>query len=188
VGIVVMSFQVPQNIPSFSSSQRPLEDSYWRASAAKSNGGLGGYGLPKSDNSGSDSVGKLNSFFGGGRDLPMYKDKPYFAPRRTAPTRARRKVLYGIIGLVLITFLWVWLVGWGNARNIRSDTSTGEDLWSWVQSLDSDIEKEAMGSGRIDWEVRREKVRDAFVVSWDAYAQYGWGKWTSTKYDHILTD
>ncbi|KKK21960.1 hypothetical protein ARAM_007131 [Aspergillus rambellii] len=27
----------------------------------------------------------------------------------------------------------------------------------------------------IDWEARREKVRDAFIVSWDGYEQYGWG-------------
>jgi len=29
----------------------------------------------------------------------------------------------------------------------------------------------------IDWERRRDKVRDAFIVSWDGYEKYAWGKW-----------
>ncbi|KAF6825682.1 Mannosyl-oligosaccharide 1,2-alpha-mannosidase 1 [Colletotrichum plurivorum] len=31
-------------------------------------------------------------------------------------------------------------------------------------------------SQAIDWNARREEVRDAFVTSWDAYAKYAWGK------------
>lgn len=28
----------------------------------------------------------------------------------------------------------------------------------------------------VDWEHRREAVKDAFVTSWDAYSQHAWGK------------
>ncbi|KAL1965638.1 hypothetical protein VTN77DRAFT_5315 [Rasamsonia byssochlamydoides] len=187
-----MSFQPTQSIPSFSSSQRPLEDSYWRPSATKSNGSLGGYGFAKSENSGGSGASKLSSFFGGTRDLPMYKDKPYFAPRRTAPKRVQRQVLYVIFGLFVITFIWVWLGGWGNVRNIRPSTATGEELWNWVQSLDSEAEKGTARSKRIDWEARREKVKDAFVVSWDGYEKYGWGydeyRPISKKGRHMIED
>lgn len=30
----------------------------------------------------------------------------------------------------------------------------------------------------IDWDARRESVRNAFVVSWDAYSQHAWGELT----------
>lgn len=29
------------------------------------------------------------------------------------------------------------------------------------------------------WDAHREEVKDAFVTSWDAYAQYAWGKFVS---------
>lgn len=29
------------------------------------------------------------------------------------------------------------------------------------------------------WDGHREEVKDAFVTSWDAYAQYAWGKFVS---------
>lgn len=32
-------------------------------------------------------------------------------------------------------------------------------------------------SGFADWNHRREEVKQAFVTSWDAYAQNAWGKW-----------
>ncbi|KAN0086672.1 Glycoside hydrolase [Elaphomyces granulatus] len=173
-----MSFQLPQNVPSFSSTQRPLEDSYWRASATKNqgNGALNGYGLSQSGNN--VGLNKLNRFFDGGLDLPMYKDKPYFAPRRTGPGRRWKKVVYGILGLVLIGFLW-WRFGSSrsslglgeSAPNLKS-----EDLWTWLQNS----QKEEPPGGAtmttaIDWERRRDKVRDAFIVSWDGYEKYAWG-------------
>lgn len=168
-----MSFQHPQNIPSFSSSQRPLEDSYWRASAARSNGGLGGYGLSQSTESDTSASAKLNNFFGGGRDLPMYKDKPYFQPRRTAPSRAGKRILYIFFGLFAIAFLYVFWGTWRSPRTIVSAGGTEEDLWKWVQNLDAE---ESKTSKKIDWEDRRRKVKDVFVVSWDNYEKYGWGR------------
>lgn len=172
-----MSFQLPQNVPSFSSAQRSLEDSYWRASATRSqgNGALNGYGLSQSGNVG--GLNKLNSFFDGGLDLPMYKDKPYFAPRRTGPGR-RRKVIFGILGLVLIGFLW-WRFG-GSQSSLGlgkgAPNLKGEDLWTWLQNSQKE-EGATTTTKAIDWERRRDKVRDAFIISWDGYEKYAWGKW-----------
>lgn len=27
----------------------------------------------------------------------------------------------------------------------------------------------------VDWDERRERVKDAFILSWDGYEQYAWG-------------
>lgn len=168
-----MSFQHPRNIPSFSSSQRPLEDSYWRASAARNHGGLGGYGLSQSTEGDMSGSAKLNSIFGGGRDLPMFKDKPYFQPRRTAPNRVGKRILYIFSGLLAFAFLYVFWGTWRGPRTIGSAGDTEVNLWKWVQNLDSEERKP---SGKVDWEDRRQKVKDAFVVSWDSYEKYGWGR------------
>ena len=30
-------------------------------------------------------------------------------------------------------------------------------------------------SRAVDWDTRREEVKEAFVTSWDAYSRYAWG-------------
>jgi mannosyl-oligosaccharide alpha-1,2-mannosidase len=32
------------------------------------------------------------------------------------------------------------------------------------------------GASYVDWDARREEVKDAFSESWEAYSQYAWGK------------
>lgn len=32
-------------------------------------------------------------------------------------------------------------------------------------------------SGLVDWTHRQQEVKQAFVTSWNAYAQHAWGKW-----------
>lgn len=49
-------------------------------------------------------------------------------------------------------------------------------MWKWLQSLgDPTTEIEDGQHQSIDWNARREKVRDAFIISWDGYEQHGWG-------------
>jgi mannosyl-oligosaccharide alpha-1,2-mannosidase len=103
----------------------------------------------------------------------MYKDKPYFQPRRTAPSRAGKRILYIFFGLFAIAFLYVFWGTWRSPRTIVSAGGTEEDLWKWVQNLDAE---ESKTSKKIDWEDRRRKVKDVFVVSWDNYEKYGWGR------------
>ncbi|KAI9923652.1 Endoplasmic reticulum mannosyl-oligosaccharide 1,2-alpha-mannosidase [Aspergillus wentii] len=106
----------------------------------------------------------------------MYKDKPYFAPRRTGPRSRRRKLLYW--GAALFTFICLWYYAsgsssWDGLKVKVSDHAKGAELWNWVQSLDDSASKGKQKS--VDWEARREKVRDAFIVSWDSYEKHGWG-------------
>lgn len=163
-------------------SQQGLD---WRAStAARSSGSLGGYGFSQSQthqihNSNSNNNGgisKINSFFGGrgaGRDLPVYKDKPYFKPRRTGPDRTRARIIYIMFALFVTTMLYVFWGGWGPAELSPPPGDTGEKLWRWVQTLD-----EEENTKHVDWAERRERVKDAFIVSWDSYETYGWGRYT----------
>ncbi|KAE8348466.1 glycoside hydrolase [Aspergillus coremiiformis] len=161
-----MSFQYPPSNPSLS-SQQPLENNHWRSPGPK----LGGYGLSQSPGISNN----LNTFFRDRRTLPMYKDKPYFAPRRTGPRVRHRRVLYSGLCLFFLILLWYYMSGWGSAELPISESRKGEELWAWVQSL----EKEPFYNGKelkgIDWVARREKVRDVFIVSWDDYAKNGWG-------------
>ena len=94
-----------------------------------------------------------------------------------------------------VVFLW-WFVGRGGDGKIEGDGVgrgmrermgldlkgvKGGDLWAWVRSFpEREKEREGKkGGAKIDWEERRERVRDAFVVSWDAYEQDAWGECSS---------
>lgn len=78
-----------------------------------------------------------------------------------------------------MSLLWLFAGSGGSDKSkTGSGSLKGGDLWSWAQSFEhGEAEKSSgwKGSG-IDWAARREKVRDAFMVSWDGYAKYGWGK------------
>lgn len=48
--------------------------------------------------------------------------------------------------------------------------------------LGSSLQREQSGLGdyrskNVDWNERREEVKQAFVTSWDAYSKYAWGTW-----------
>lgn len=62
------------------------------------------------------------------------------------------------------------------------DSAKGEELWRWMQSLG---EEDDAGGGwgsakKVDWGARRERVRDAFIVSWDGYERDAWGEFSSS--------
>lgn len=67
--------------------------------------------------------------------------------------------------------------GWDTLGLKSSEATRDADLWSWMQSFGGSLsEGGKVGKTKsIDWEARREKVRDAFIVSWDSYAEHGWG-------------
>ncbi|KAL4760803.1 glycoside hydrolase family 47 protein [Aspergillus foveolatus] len=167
-----MSFPNTHGSPAYPTSRSPSEK-YWQASRSPGANGLGGYGFSQS----AGVTNNLNNFFSGDRTLPMYKDKPYFAPRRTGPRLRRRRVLQGII--LLFGLFSLWYIVTGSSDTYRSpwtpDTVKGEELWRWVQRLDSEQPYDGTPLKGIDWAARREKVRDAFIVSWDGYEQYAWG-------------
>ncbi|KAJ5195094.1 Mannosyl-oligosaccharide 1-2-alpha-mannosidase [Penicillium cinerascens] len=111
----------------------------------------------------------MGGFFDNDRTLPMYKDKPYFTPRRTAPRRWGKPL--GILGVFTLFLLWYFyyspgLPAWKGAES----SDKGVELWKWAQSLQNGPTK-----GPADWAARREKVRDAFIVSWEGYEKDAWG-------------
>lgn len=151
---------------------------------------LPGYGLSQSPAQGAQSSPRLSPFFNERhtRTLPMYKDKPYFAPRRTGPRSRRRKTVYTGVFLFVVMLLWRYTYGpfsWGGGSARRGvDWAKGRELYEWMVALDNDESHTGSGSGSgtgtgkgsVDWDARREKVRDAMIVSWDGYEQFAWGE------------
>jgi len=157
------SFSVPRNVPSFSNPQRELENRVWgssgvtaRSAGQHHNGGLGSV---------QDRIG---GFFDKSKDLPMYKDKPfsYATSRRRKPLWKRRRLL-ALIGLFIMSILY--LLGFIGNEDATGATQRAKKGWSWLQGPEKANEN-------IDWLGRRERVVEAFKLSWDAYERYAWGR------------
>ncbi|RDL36615.1 alpha-1,2-Mannosidase [Venustampulla echinocandica] len=155
------AFSIPKNVPSFTNPQRELENRVWGASGvtARSGGSHSHGGLMGGVQ---DRVG---GFFERDRgDLPMYKDKPYSyaASRRHRPIWKRKRTM-GLVGLLILSALYLFGFFGGDTPTSKRATST----WNWLH-------KPEEGSN-VDWLDRRERVKEAFMLSWDAYERYGWG-------------
>ncbi len=96
----------------------------------------------------------------------MYKDKPHYRPRRRR-SLWRRKRVFGLVGLVLLGYFW-W-IGLLSAGRVSTSNSiqSANDGWSWLKPG-------KLGDSRV-WDVRRDKVTEAFRISWDGYEKYAWG-------------
>lgn len=171
-----MSFQLPSRVPAFSSSQREVEDGYWRA---RSNAG--------GANGGFDFADKIGQFISPNRELPMYKDKPYNAGKRggagssgvggRAGRKRRQVVLLGVLVVFGVTVWWLWVGGRADSLILRGKglkSMHGGELWKWVQGFEKD--ENGKKGKTVNWAERRERVKDAFMVSWDGYEKYAWGK------------
>ncbi|PWW77044.1 Glycoside Hydrolase Family 47 protein [Tuber magnatum] len=124
-----MSFSIPKNVPSFTSPNREFED----------------------------VEGAVGGLFGANRDLPLYKDKPYYQRsgrnQRKRKMYRRKRYLGGLIA-VLVLFYWFGYF-----------SGTGTSILP--------IKKKTQDT--VNWEDRREKVKEAFVLSWNAYEKHAWG-------------
>ncbi|KAL8747435.1 MAG: hypothetical protein Q9190_000696 [Brigantiaea leucoxantha] len=112
------------------------------------------------------SVGaKLDGFFDK-RELPMYKDKPYSyaASRRSKPLYQRWRFTFGILLFLFALLFWFGLFSTTGSKNATKGKVKGS--WSWLN--------QPSPSALIDWDERREKVKDAFKLSWDGYEKYAW--------------
>lgn len=156
-----MSFNVPRHVPSFTAPQRELEDRLWPSSGVSSR------------RAGASSSSSLGSKVGGllhperSTALPMYKDKPYGYPasHRAKPVY-RRKRTFGILFLLAVALMWFF-----GAFDGHKDRFEGRVRgWGWL--------KDDKGSAKstADWMRRRERVVEAFELSWDAYSRYAWGE------------
>ncbi|CAK7566963.1 MAG: mannosyl-oligosaccharide alpha-1,2-mannosidase [Sporothrix epigloea] len=163
-----MAFAVPRNVPSFTDPQRQAEDHFWAAATAP-RGRVGG----KNSAAGTGIIGGVNDLLDAAtgnrsrQSLPMYKDKPYGYPasHRARPLYRRKRVL-GLLLFILLTFLYYR--GWFDQHKER----VTQPLHGWAGW----VGKDEKSRGRVDWLSRRERVVEAFELSWDAYERYAWGQ------------
>ena len=154
-GQTVMPHAVSRNVPTQSDPQRRYEDTMWAGSHREQ-----GRSTPNGYVNG--MVEKIGGVFGGERKgLPMYKDKPY-----NYGTSGRRKPLLRqkrfLLGLVLLLLGLLYRAGLLPLRAFEENT----EMSFWWGS------PEPKG---IDWDARREKVRDTFRTTWKAYEDHAWG-------------
>jgi hypothetical protein len=110
---------------------------------------------------------------GNEKGLPMYKDKPsgksygYGVKSRKGFMRSRKAV--GLVALVVLGALY-WF-GWSSrpADLDGKTTEKGSSFGAIVGSVTGGKKS------NIDWEKRREDVKNAFLLSWHAYEKHGWG-------------
>lgn len=94
--------------------------------------------------------------------LPMYKDKPYshMPSYKNRPLWRKKRFLGTVaLGIVFVLYLCGLLPGSG------SKSRSSKSAWPWASLADN-----------VDWDERRQRVVEAFEVSWDAYEQYAWGR------------
>ena len=148
-----MSFTVPNNVPSFANSNRDSENTSWGST------GVTARSAASHSNAGvmSGVQERVEGFFEKGRgDLPMYKDKPYsYAASRRHRSVLKQKRTWGIAGV--FGFVVLYFLG----------------------AFESGIRKVDRGGSKVEWLDRRERVKEAFVLSWDAYERYAWGMFTN---------
>lgn len=116
-----------------------------------------------------DSIGGMfktenGSYSDRKNSLPMYKDKPFQYPGSTRhiPWYKRKRSLAAAALSFFALFYWLDLFSSG--QHIKSKESLGKSSWSWSSSKD-----------KVDWEERRQKVKDAFKLSWSSYEKHAWG-------------
>jgi hypothetical protein len=79
--------------------------------------------------------------------------------------------------MFLLTWMSLGRWGWRDQHaHVRLGTAGGESFMEWVQSVDQGDKSTLKSSGEVDWLARRELVKEAFKISWDAYEGHGWGK------------
>jgi endoplasmic reticulum Man9GlcNAc2 1,2-alpha-mannosidase len=161
-----MSFNVPRNVPSFSNPQRQFEDQIWTSSGMTARGGPRANGLL-------DNVqGRVGNFLDPNRNgLPMYKDKPYPHSQRRKPLYRRKRVL-ALLGLAIVGVLYYF-----GFLGDHQEFGASVRQWTWLRKGEK--------GKKVDWLKRRERVVEAFELSWDAYERYAWGRCIPTQ--EILT-
>lgn len=106
-----------------------------------------------------------NKFSGDEKGLPMYKDKPTsYGVKRGGGRWGKKRI--AVIALVVFGALY-WL-GWTGSGEGGEGVDSGKKS-SWIPTTQS-------GKKGVDWNTRRESVRDAFLLSWKGYEEHGWGK------------
>ncbi|KAL9621263.1 MAG: hypothetical protein Q9160_004284 [Pyrenula sp. 1 TL-2023] len=145
-------------------SRRPQENAYWRAA----NRGNPSYAESNGQLSGAQIGSKITDYFSGGKDLPLYKDKPqphYGTRRRKGFLRSRKTLALICLGVfALIT----WLRPFSTSAPRRREAWKGGDIFDGLFKADAP-------SKTLDWSLRRDLVKEAFVATWNSYSAHAWG-------------
>ena len=108
-----------------------------------------------------------NKVTGNEKRLPMYKDKP--TGYGYGGGKGKRGFFMNKRGLATIALLVLGLLYWmvvpGSNRTPAANLSNGK---SWLSGNTPN------SKGSI-WEERKQEVKDAFLLSWNAYEEHGWG-------------
>ncbi|KAF3034684.1 mannosyl-oligosaccharide alpha-1,2-mannosidase [Didymella heteroderae] len=108
-----------------------------------------------------------NKVTGNEKGLPMYKDKPtgygYGGARGKAGFVRSRKGAVTAALVVLGLLYWLFVPGANQTPAARLSTGKG-----WYDGS-------AAAQQGTAWETRRQEVKDAFLLSWNAYEAHGWG-------------
>lgn len=145
-------------------SRRPQENAYWRAA----NRGNPSFAESNGYHAGAQIGSKITDYFSGGKDLPLYKDKPqphYATRRRKGFLRSRKSwvvICLGVFGI------FSWLKPFSASAPRRREAWEGGDILDGLFKADSP-------SGTPDWSFRRDLVREAFVATWNSYSAHAWG-------------
>ncbi|KAL8924653.1 MAG: hypothetical protein Q9208_003968 [Pyrenodesmia sp. 3 TL-2023] len=108
---------------------------------------------------------KLDGYFDK-KELPMYKDKPYnYASSRRKPWYQKWRFTFAVILSLFALLYWIGLFSPATTGTARVK-ETSKSTWSWMNKP---------GAAKVDWDDRREKVKEAFMRSWDGYEKYAWG-------------
>lgn len=109
-------------------------------------------------------------------ELPLYKDKPYSHPAATkyTPSKSRSRMLLPIIAALIFIFY----VSGGTSRFLKK-VDVGNDPEDFLRKHPITTSFNDMLSDPSvpteTWEDRRERVKDAFKISWQAYEDNAWG-------------
>lgn len=119
---------------------------------------------------------KMNDMFNSSRrdSLPMYKDKPkgFYGNSRRMPWFRKKRTVAVVLGS-LAGLSW-----WFGILSPLSYFSSGGDTASTSTSSTSSSSWSLLGGskgGKVDWDERAERVKDAFKISWAGYEKYAWG-------------
>ncbi|KAI5810192.1 glycoside hydrolase family 47 protein [Peziza echinospora] len=165
-----MAFSIPKNVPSFTDPARGRDDYVWGAATGQGNT------TPRSPHARGSAAGSsglgIGSITGAfsNKELPMYKDKPYYySASQRKPKMWQRKRFWGLLALVVLGLYYVGVASRDEEPKQKSTKYSKGGKWFWSTG----------NTGKVDWLERREKVKEAFVESWDGYEKHAWGydKW-----------
>lgn len=108
-------------------------------------------------------------------ELPLYKDKPYSHPAATkyTPTSSRTRLILPI----LAALVFIFYISGGTSRLYPHKLENPEKEYQKrpvTTSFNDMLSDPSIATER--WEDRRERVKDAFKISWQAYEDNAWGK------------